>query len=252
LAGVDIILEYGATLFWRTYNPDRGSRMKCPHCNTGIHEHFTTFEVVLEGPVEGFGGQVLAPGLKWKLFHQRCPECHDSIILLDRSRVGTGVWSGWRDLTFMAYPSSRRRRIAPEVPDPYRQDFLEAFAVLADSAKASAALSRRCLQAILKDHLGATKKDLYDQIEEVLAPGKLPSHIDDGLHAIRNIGNIAAHSMKSTTTGTIVDVAPGEAEWNLEVIEMLFDFCFVQPANAAKRKADLNEKLKDLNKPPIP
>ena len=33
---------------------------------------------------------------------------------------------------------------------------------------------------------------------------------------------------------------------------MLFDFCFVQPANAAKRKADLNEKLKDLNKPPIP
>ena len=100
--------------------------MKCPHCNTGIHENFATFEVVLEGPVEGFGGQVLAPGLKWKLFHQRCPECHDSIILLDRRRVGTGVWSGWRDLTFMAYPSSRRRRIAPEVPDPYRQDFLGA------------------------------------------------------------------------------------------------------------------------------
>ncbi len=44
----------------------------------------------------------------------------------------------------------------------------------------------------------------------------------------------------------------GEAEWNLEVVEMLFDFCFVQPAIAAKRKADLNTKLKDAGKPLIP
>jgi hypothetical protein len=124
--------------------------------------------------------------------------------------------------------------------------------VLADSAKASATLSRRCLQAILKDKLGATKKDLYDQIDEVIAPGKLPSHIVDGLHAVRNIGNIAAHSMKSTTTGAIVDVAPGEAEWNLDVLESLFDICFVAPAADAKRKADLNKKLKDVGKPPIP
>jgi hypothetical protein len=54
--------------------------------------------------------------------------------------------------------------------------------------------------------------------------------------------------MKSTTTGSIVDVEPGEAEWNLEVVEMLFDFCFVQPALAAKRKADLDQKLKDIGK----
>jgi hypothetical protein len=152
----------------------------------------------------------------------------------------------------MAYPRSRSRPIAPEVLDPYREEFSEACKVLADSPKASAALSRRCLQAILKDKLGTTQKDLYDQIEEVSVPGKLPSHIVDGLHAVRNIGNIAAHSMKSATTGAIVDVAPGEAEWNLEVIEMLFDFCFVQPAVAAKRKAELNQKLKDVNKPPIP
>ncbi len=124
--------------------------------------------------------------------------------------------------------------------------------VLADSPKASAALSRRCLQAILREKLGATKKDLYDQIEEVIGRGKLPGHIDEGLHAVRNIGNIAAHSMKSTTTGAIVDVAPGEAEWNLDVLEMLFDFCFVQPAIAAKRKAELNKKLKDAGKPEIP
>ena len=58
--------------------------------------------------------------------------------------------------------------------------------------------------------------------------------------------------MKSTTTGAIVDVAPGEAEWNLDVLESLFDFYFVQPAISAKRKAELNKKLKDAGKPEIP
>jgi hypothetical protein len=63
----------------------------------------------------------------------------------------------------------------------------------------------------------ATKsKDLYDQIEELIARGNLPGHISEALHAVRNIGNIAAHSLKSTTTGAIVDVEPGEADWNLE------------------------------------
>jgi hypothetical protein len=80
----------------------------------------------------------------------------------------------------------------------------------------------------------------------------LPSHITEGLHAVSQIGNIAAHSMKSITTGSIVDVEPGEAEWNLDVLELLFDFYFVQPALAAKRKDELNKKLVAAGKPPIP
>ena len=124
--------------------------------------------------------------------------------------------------------------------------------MLEDSPKASAALSRRCLQAILRDKAGTKSKDLYDQIEEVINSGKIPSHIVDDLHAVRNIGNFAAHTMKSTTTGAIVDVEPGEAEWNLDVLDLLFDFYFVQPAISAKRKADLNKKLKDAGKPELP
>jgi len=220
--------------------------MKCPHCNTGIYEAFTVSTPVNLSRVESLEGKVLASPVIWKLFHQRCPECYESIILLERTAPYQTT------LSFTAYPRSRCRPIAPEVPDPYRQDFSEACIVLADSAKASAALSRRCLQAILKDKLGATKKNLYDQIEEVIATGKLPTHIEEGLHNVRNIGNFAAHPMKSTTTGIIVDVEPGEAEWNLEAVEMLFDFCFVQPALAAKRKAALEEKLKQIGKPPTP
>jgi Domain of unknown function (DUF4145) len=220
--------------------------MKCPHCNTGIHQGFAVSTVVSAPAPLSLDKQPLAPALTWSLYHQRCPECHRSVILLHLDT--SGMWSGWKDLHFMAYPRSHSRPIAKEIPDPYRQDFSEACTVLADSPKASAALSRRCLQAILKDKLGATKKNLYEQIEEVIATGKLPPHIENGLHDVRNIGNFAAHPMKSTTTGAIVDVEPGEAEWNLEVVEMLFDFCFVQPALFAERKAALDKKLKDIGK----
>jgi hypothetical protein len=154
---------------------------------------------------------------------------------------------------FPAFPANASGRSVPgEVAEPYKQDFIEARAVLAISPKASAALSRRNMQAILRDKAATKSKDLYDQIEEVVATGKLPSHIEDGLHAVRNIGNFAAHPMKSMTTGAIVEVEPGEAEWNLDILESLFDFYFVQPAVAVKRKTELNKKLKEAGKPEIP
>jgi hypothetical protein len=152
----------------------------------------------------------------------------------------------------MAYPQNISARPLPaEVPEPYRGDFEEAAAVIPLSPKASAALSRRNLQAILRNEAKTKKKDLADQIDEVIAAGLLPSHILDGLDAVRHIGNFAAHSMKSVSTGEIVEVEPGEAEWDLDILESLFDFYFVQPALTAKRRAALNEKLKDLNKPPL-
>ncbi len=225
--------------------------MKCPHCNTGIHERFAASQPLVLQAVSDAAQQPIAPGFFWTLHHQQCPECHESIILLERTTLTAG-WANWPKLKFMAYPRSRSRPIPTEVTDPYRQDFSEACTVLADSAKASAALSRRCLQAILTDKFGAKQKDLYSQIEEVIASGKLPGHIIDGLHVVRQIGNIAAHSIKSTSTGTIVPVEPGEADWNLDILESLFDFCFVQPAITAKRKTDLNVKLKAAGKPELP
>lgn len=232
--------------------------MKCPHCNTAIYEGFVETQPFVSPQVFSRTGEFLAHQLAWTFSHLRCPECHESIIYLKRTdfpqsppQPGKAPLPPRQPLSFMAFPYSYARTIPAEVPAPYRQDFSEACKVLAHSPKASAALSRRCLQAILKDKAGTTKKDLYEQIEEVIASGKLPSHITDDLHAVRNIGNIAAHSMKSTTTGAILDVEPGEAEWNLDALESLFDFYFVAPAADAKRKAELNKKLKAAGKPEI-
>lgn len=223
--------------------------MKCPHCLVEFYEGQAWWSVGIGNDQTG----------AWLLNRYFCPSCRQFVFYLE-SGAGPNVSQGGQNVrmqvttsSLMVWPKGvSRAPIPPDVPPEMARDYKEACSVLADSANASAALSRRCLQTILKEKLGATKKDLYDQIDEVIATGKLPGHIVEGLHAARNIGNIAAHSMKSTTTGAIVDVAPGEAEWNLEVVEMLFDFCFLQPAIAAKRKADLNEKLKAIGKPPIP
>jgi hypothetical protein len=78
-----------------------------------------------------------------------------------------------------------------------------------------------------------------------------PSSAEVVLHHVRVIGNFAAHPEKSTSTGEIVDVEPGEAEWTLDVLDSLFDFYFVRPAKLAQRKVALDKKLADTGKRPL-
>ena len=133
----------------------------------------------------------------------------------------------------------------PEVPAELAADYTEAALVLADSPKASAALSRRCLQHLLREHAGVQHGKLGAEIQEVLNSGGLPSALHSAIDAVRQFGNFAAHPTRSESTGEVVDVEPGEAEWTLDILDALFDHYFVQPsALEAKRKA-LNEKLRD-------
>ena len=150
------------------------------------------------------------------------------------------------------YPKAiSRAPLSTDVPDEFAKDYTEACLVIADSPKASAALSRRCLQNILRGKAGVKKSDLSKEIEEVLQSKQLPSHLALAIDAVRNIGAFAAHPIKSTNTGEIVDVEPGEAEWLLDVLEGLFDFYFVQPAELARKREALNKKLTDAGKPPM-
>ena len=93
--------------------------------------------------------------------------------------------------------------------------------------------------------------NLADEIQDVIDSGKLPADLTDSIDAIRNIGNFAAHPMKSKQSGEILEVLPGEAEWTVVVLEELFDFYFVRPAQRQKMKDDLNKKLQDAGKPPM-
>jgi hypothetical protein len=152
-----------------------------------------------------------------------------------------------------------RTPIPEKVPESIARDYRAACRVLADSLEASAALGRRCLQNLLVEKADAKKKDLADQIDEVLASKELPARIAADLHAVRVIGNFGAHPIKSKSTGEIVDVELGEAEWNLDVLEGLFQHYeglfqhyYVDEERAKERRAAMNAKLKDAGKPPLP
>ena len=110
-------------------------------------------------------------------------------------------------------------------------------------------MGRRCLQNILREKAGIKKNNLSAEIQAVIDEGKLPSYLAESIDAIRVIGNFAAHPIKSTSTGEIVEVNTGEAEWILDVLESLFDFYFVQPEILKSKKEALNQKLIDAGKP---
>jgi len=44
-------------------------------------------------------------------------------------------------------------------------------------------------------------------------------------------------------------VEPEEADWNLDVLESLFDFYFVSPAILQSKRDELNAKLAEAGKP---
>lgn len=225
----------------------------CPYCSLPTRFELTSLYPLTNGRNQfqpSFLSRLQEP--VWersiKIEGVSCAACGGVVVYLEKLDA-TGQPVGER---FTAYPFGAIRPIPVEVEkeSPHiASDYREATATLNISPKASAALSRRCLQTVLREKAGAAQKDLVKQIEAVLP--KLPSYIAENVDAIRNVGNFAAHPQKDTASGAILDVELGEAEWNLDVLDELFDFYYVQPAKAREKRDKLNEKLGKAGKPPL-
>jgi len=215
--------------------------MKCPHCLTSFHEAIDR---------KPLGEDATS---RWTLVQRTCPACKKFVLSLveEYRRYTAGGQNHYHERReFLCYPRAiSRAPLSPSVPEAFASDYREACVTLTDSAKASAALSRRCVQHVLREIAKVKPGNLADEIQEVIDSGKLPSHLSESLDAIRNIGNFAAHPIKSKASGEVIEVEPGEAEWNLDVLESLFDFYFVQPAEIKKKRDALNAKLKAAGKP---
>jgi hypothetical protein len=223
----------------------------CPHCGIGI-QYQQRF---------GFGfsypqSQQDASNESEKFYMvsgSTCPECQNMIILLrhiTKLKSPNGTYREDREIKQeFIFPVHSHKRVEPEVPEDYKKDFLEAYGVLSVSPKASAALSRRLLQQILREEFNILRRDLATEIDDFIKTQNPPTYLSDAIDAIRNIGNFAAHPLKSTSTGQIVDVEPNEAEWLIDVLEALFDFTFVQPKRLEEKRKKLDSKLSDLGKP---
>jgi uncharacterized protein DUF4145 len=216
-------------------------KMKCPHCAVAVNESWTTWNLHQEPEKSPNAFDV------WAMWGMVCPECGEFIGQLRRTTPDGSV----EHLRALVWPSSTTRPVAPEVEDRYKRDFKEAVSVLPLSAKASAALSRRMLQDIIREKAGIKRKDLDKEIQGVIDSNSVPSWLAQNLDAVRAVGNFAAHTTKRTNTGEVVDVEPGEAEFLLDVLEGLFDFYFVQPERARKQREAVDQKLKDAGKPKL-
>jgi len=203
--------------------------MNCPHCGIAFHWNWHSSGL-------GFAG--------WVSYVAFCPACNRPILELTDNQ----------NERFRAYPTNTFRKPAPdEVPSRIKEDYEEACRVLPISAKASATLSHRCLQGLLREQ-GYTQKNLVDQITALLGetdPKKyLPSVLHDTVDHIRNFGNFSAHPITDQTTLQVISVDPGEAEWCLDILEEMFDHYYVKPTQAAARRVALNATLAAEGKPP--
>jgi hypothetical protein len=219
--------------------------MICPFCSIAYSD--TIIEEFRVSREDALGA--------WIIHVRKCPECNRMNLSLTRFvQIQDGgsrpLWQP--SAPILIYPRvSSRPPCSIEVPKDFAEDYNESALILNDSPKASAALSRRCLQHILREMANVKKNDLSKEIDEILARKTLPSHLAESIDAIRVVGNFAAHPTKSTTTGEIISVEPGEADLLLDVIEGLFDYYFVSPAKMAQKKAAINKRLADAGKPPM-
>ena len=218
--------------------------MDCPHCGTAFHDEW--LESLFRQADRTYG-------FYWRAFSTVCPTCGE--VTIDLAKLRAKSSGGLLVMNrFRAFPQLTYRKSAPkDVPKAIKGDYEEACKVLSISEKASAALSRRCLQAMLSG-AGYQQRDLAAQIGALLSetdPAKaIPSSLRATVDAIRNFGNFSAHPITDRTTLEIIDVEPGEAEWCLEILEEMFDHYYVKPAEAKARKAALDKKLKAAGKPP--
>jgi hypothetical protein len=116
-------------------------------------------------------------------------------------------------------------KVQPDyIPKAIREDYAEACAIREKSPKASATLSRRCLQGMIRDFWKVTdKRTLKDEIEAI--KDRVQPKVWQAIDAIRKIGNIGAHMEKDINV--IVDVDIGEAEALIHLIEMLINEWYV-------------------------
>jgi hypothetical protein len=123
------------------------------------------------------------------------------------------------------------------VPKQIIDDYNEAISIIEDSPKASATLSRRCIQGMIRDYWEVSKSRLIDEIHAI--KDKVDSVTWKAIDATRNIGNIGAHMEKDVNI--IIDVDPNEAQLLIELIEYLIETWYIE-------KHERDEKLNKLIK----
>lgn len=165
-----------------------------------------------------------------KISFYKCPNCNE--ISISYEGIGSKVSSLHKNFI---KPISLAKQFPDYIPQPIREDYEEAHAILNLSPKASATLARRCLQAMIHDFWNIHEKNLNAEIT------KLKDHISPiqwrVLDSFRKLGNIGAHMEHDINK--IIDIDPDEAEKLLKLIEKLLSDWYINKHETDKLYEDI-------------
>ena len=137
--------------------------------------------------------------------------------------------------TVPLFPISTAKQFPDYIPQAIRSDYEEACSIVNLSPKASATLSRRCLQGMIRDFFQISKGSLFEEINAI--KDKIPAEQWAVLDGLRRIGNIGAHMEKDINL--IVDIEPDEAQKLIKLIELLLQQWYIERHNQQELFADI-------------
>jgi len=155
------------------------------------------------------------------------PECREYTIDVTAREAlhgAGGFYRGEQTDSWRLRPQSNARVFPNYIPKPLRADYTEACLIRDLSPKASATLSRRCLQGMIRDFWNVKKPNLYEEINAI--EDKVDPATWQAIDAVRSIGNIGAHMEKDINL--VIDVDPDEAQTLIQLIELLFEDWYVR------------------------
>ena len=156
------------------------------------------------------------------------PDCREytlNVSLCDHRYASTV--KAWRDSppkqTWQLIPAADVKVFPEYIPQSILADYRESCTIRDLSPKASATLSRRCLQGMIRDFWDVKKPRLIDEIDAIKE--KVDPVTWQAIDAVRKIGNIGAHMEKDINL--VVDVDPNEAGLLINLIETLIHDWYV-------------------------
>lgn len=209
----------------------QGFNWTCPHCqrhvtitNTISGENTVLYHENADGRHTLATTFIVCPNPECQKYTLEA-QLHESTRTPSREKLGKMV-KHWR-----LVPPSNARVFPDYIPQPLIDDYTEACLIKEHSPKASATLSRRCLQGTIRDYWGVKPGRLVDEIEAI--KDKTDHLTWEAIDAVRKVGNIGAHMEKDINL--IVDVDPNEAELLINLIETLFHDWYVNREERKKR-----------------
>ncbi len=210
----------------------------CPFCNTeqtvteGERQvSFADLTLVnAEGPRRLVSKFVVCPNPK-------CREFSLTASLHTLETFGKRSYTGKHLRTWSLVPPSRARSFPVALPQHILDDYREACLTVEFSPKVAAALSRRCLSAMLRDFWRVQPGSLNDELRQVKAT--VDPLTWEAIESVKGRGMIGARM--ETEGAEVQDTEPGEAQLLIGLIETLIEDWYVAREERKKRLEEIRK-----------